>query len=284
LAFKNYVEANSKGALEVSVHPLGQLGSEITMAEAIQTGSLEMGSLTVSGISNFIPQTGLMALPFFYTDKEKVERVWSGSVGAKIFSMFPNKGMYALSWGSNGYHDFANSKIPISSPADLRSIKVRSTESPIWVDGYKALGVNPVTLPWPEVFTALKQGVIDGIDLPYNSIFLAKTYEALKYITVSGWIYSGLFIVINKDFFDRLSPELKQVVKDGAYLCGRVNLSQVGLDEINALEQLQSKGIVVSVLNDSEKAQFRKLMAPVYEKYRKIIGENLFDEAVNAVK
>lgn len=282
--FKNLVEMNSNGRIQVSVHPAGQLGGEIALVEAIQMGTLEMGSIGDPPLSNLIPQLSLFALPFFYPDKEAVERVWSGSVGRKIAEFFPAKGLVMLSWSGNSFRDFGNTKMPIHQPGDLANLKMRTQESPLFIDSYKALGVNPIPIPWPEVFSSLQQGVVDGLDLPYNGMWMAKTYEALKDVTVAGWVYSGIIFTINKRFYDSLPADLQEVVKQAAYEAGRVSLGINYQDDLSALKGLKSKGLQVNVLTPEEKETFKKRLKPVYDKWRKKIGEDIYDEALKAVQ
>jgi len=284
LHFKNVVELASGGRIQVSVHPAGQLGGEVALAEAIQMGTLEMGSIGDPPLSNLIPQLALFGLPFFYPDKAAVERVWSGEAGRKVANFFPPKGMIMLSWTGNGFRDFGNSKRPIHTPADLKVLKIRTQESPLYIDSYKALGVNPIPIPWPEVFSSLQQGVIDGIDLPYNGMWMAKTYEAIKYLTLSGWAYSGILVVINKKFYDSLPADLRQIVKDGAYESGRVSLSTNYQDELTALSGIKARGIAVATLSPEEKEEFKKLLRPVYDTWKKKIGDDLYNEALKAIQ
>jgi tripartite ATP-independent transporter DctP family solute receptor len=282
--FKNVVEMMSGGRIKASVHPAGQLGGEIAMAEAVQTGTLEMGFIGDAPLANMIPQMALCGLPFFYPDKAALERVWSGSVGEKIASLFPQKGLVLLTWTSTGFRDFGNSKHPIHTPADIGSLKMRTLESPLFIDSYKALGVNPVPTPWPEVFSSLQQGVVDGIDLPYRAMWTSKVYEALKHVTLCGWTYTGSFAVINKKFYDSLPRDLREIVKDAAYEAGRVTLGTNFQDEYTALKGLKEKGITVTNLTREERAAFVDKMKPVHEKWKMIIGADLYNEAKKAAE
>jgi TRAP-type transport system periplasmic protein len=283
LHFKELVELNSNGRIEVSVHPAGQLGGEMALVEQIQSGTLEMGSIGDPTLTNLIPQVALFTLPFFYPNKEAVEKIWSGEVGRKVAKSFPAKGMLFLSWSGNGFRDFGNSKIAIHKPSDLASLKIRTQESPVFIESYKALGVNAAPIPWPEVFSSLQQGVVDGLDLPYNGMWMAKTYEALKYITLCGWTYSGIIFTINKKFYESLPPDLQAVVKEAAYEAGRVSLAINYQDDLTALSGLKSKGLSINTLTPEEREPFRKLVAPVHENWKKKIDEDIYNEAAKVI-
>jgi TRAP-type C4-dicarboxylate transport system substrate-binding protein len=139
--------------------------------------------------------------------------------------------------------------------------------------------VNPIPLPWPEVFSSLQQGVVDGLDLPYNGMWMAKTYEALKYVTIAGWVYSGIFFTMNKKFFESLPGDLQRVVKEAAYEAAQVSLGINYQDDLTALEGLKSKGLIINTLTPAERAVFKKRLMPVYDKWKKKIGEDLYNEA-----
>lgn len=285
LFFKEYVEKTSGGQIEVSVHPLGQLGGEIVQTEAVTIGTQEMASITSEAMANFVPEMALFSLPFFYKNFEELERVWSGNVGYEIMGKFPKKGMYCLAWSSNGFRDWANSKRLIHTPEDMKGMKLRCTEAPVYLDAYKALGVDPITMPWPEVFSATQQKVIDGLDLPVIALEMIKFYETTKYLTISnGWPNSGIMTIINKAFFDRLPDNLKEVVREGAYESARVNLAYIIEGTLTAIEKWKQKGGEVYSITDQELTPFREKVVPVYEKWKKTIGEDLYNRAEKIIK
>jgi len=193
--------------------------------------------------------------------------------------------MYCLAWSSNGFRDWANSKRLIHSPEDMKGMKLRCTEAPVYIDAYKALGVDPITMPWPEVFSATQQKVIDGLDLPVIALEMIKFYETTKYLTISnGWPNSGIMTIINKAFFDRLPKDLKEVVREGAYESARVNLALIMEGTLTAIEKWKKHGGEVYSITEQELGPFRAKMTPVYKKWKKIIGEKLYDRAQKIVQ
>jgi tripartite ATP-independent transporter DctP family solute receptor len=285
LFFKAFVEKKSEGRIQVSVHPLGQLGGEIGQTEAVGLGTQEMASITSEALVNFVPQMGLFALPFFYQNFQEIERVWSSDVGYEIMKSFTKRGMYCLGWSTNGFRDWANSKRLIHSPEDMAGMKLRCTEAPVYIDAYKALGVNPITMPWPEVFSATQQGVIDGLDLPVIALEMIKFYETTKYLTISnGWPNSGIMTIVNKAFFDRLPPDLQRIVRDGAYESARINLAYTMEGTLSAIDKWKEKGGLVHVITQKELAPFREKMTPLHENWRKTIGPELYDRAVKIIE
>ena len=284
LHFKEYVESKSNGRVEVSVHPAGQLGGERAMIEGVQMGTIEMGFFTAAVFTNFVPQIAVTNLPFMFPDQKAAYRVLDSEIGDKIFSHFSEKGFTPLAWGENGFRDFCSSKLAIHKPEDMVDLKMRSIESPLFLDSYKALGVNAVAIPWPETFTALQQKVVDGADLPYNTMALAKWLEVQQYVTLSGWIYEPMPVVANVDWFQSLPAEIQQIIKDGAYELQLTNRALNAMDRLKTDADAKAKGIEVISLTPEERQAFRDKMMPVYESWKEKIGAELVDMVLDATK
>ena len=284
LHFKEYVESKSNGRVEVSVHPAGQLGGERAMIEGVQMGTIEMGFFTAAVFTNFIPQIAVTNLPFMFPNQKTAYRVLDSEIGDKIFSYFPEKGFTPLAWGENGFRDFSSSKRAIHKPEDMVDLKMRSIESPMFLDSYKALGVDAVAIPWPETFTALQQKVVDGADLPYNTMALAKWLEVQQYVTLSGWVYEPMPVVANVDWFQTLPADIQQIIKDGAYELQLTNRALNAIDRLKTDADARAKGIEVITLTSEERQAFREKMLPVYESWKEKIGAELVDMVLEATK
>jgi|GEM_PF-546569 len=282
--FKDYVEKYSNGRIQVSVHPVGQLGGEVAMAEAVSLGTQEVTSVSAATLANFVPEMALVALPFFYASYEEFDRVWSSEVGSSIMASAAEHGMYCLSWGSNGFGSWVTSKRLIHTPEDMKGLKMRSAEAPVYLDSYKALGINPITMPWPEVFTSTQQKVIDGLDLPALALEMLKFYETTPYLTVCRWNNSTMMYLINKDFFDGLPDDLKPVVREGLYEAGRVNSIRTLEGSLSAAKKWEENGGKVHVMTPDETVVFQQKMADVHNKWKEVIGEDLFNQAVAIIQ
>ncbi len=157
-----YLERESKGAIKASAHPSSQLGDHIAMLEACQVGTLEMTTVAGPALTEFVPQIALTSLPFMFDNQEEMFALMDSPIGKKIEAFFPPKGLYYGALATHGFKAFLNRKLPITKIEDLRQTKIRSIPNKLFLDSYKAMGVNPVTLPWGKVFTELQRGVIDG--------------------------------------------------------------------------------------------------------------------------
>ena len=141
MAFAKHVTENSNGEIEVQVFPMGQLGGERSMTEQVQGGTLHMTAVTAGVLANFVPEMGIIELPFIYPDREVAYQVLDDAeVKARFASFCDPKGFVFIGYTENEFRDMTNSKRPIRKPEDLKGLKIRVVESPVFIDTFKALG------------------------------------------------------------------------------------------------------------------------------------------------
>jgi len=189
-----------------------------------QAGTLQLAAITTAVMSNFVPQAAMIDLPFIFPDRKTAYKVLDDvEFMKKFFPYFTPKGFIAIGWTENEFRDMTNSKRPIHKPADLKGLKIRVMESPVYLDTFKQLGVQPVPMPFPEVYNALQQGVIDGQDNPLLTSVLMKFTEVNKNVTITHHILTECVIVANPDFWKTLSKKEKKIMRDAAKVCIETN-------------------------------------------------------------
>ncbi len=205
-------------------------------------------------------------------------------VMTKIFGYLPAKGFIGVGWTENGVRDITNSKHDIRKPEDLKGLKIRVMSSPIYIDTFKELGASPTDLPFPEIYSALQNGTIDAQENPLMTSILIKATEITKFATRTQHIITECVIIVSPDFWNKLTPEQQQIFRDAGKLAIKVNrevndqlnqkLPQSGL---SVQEYCKKNGVSLIDLTPQERETFKKACQPVYEKYKKIIGQDLFD-------
>jgi tripartite ATP-independent transporter DctP family solute receptor len=281
LWFADYVEKHSGGRIKCSVHPSGQLGAHNQMLEACQVGTLEMASVAGSALADFVPQVALISFPFFYATQEEYFSVIQSPIGEKIAAAFPAKGLVCGGWATHGWKAFLNRKLPITKIEDLRLSKMRVIPNQLFLDTYQAMGVSPVTLPWPEVFSALQRGVIDGIDLTLNETWGARIFEVVKYISLCNLGQNPQIYVASKKFIDGLPEDLRTIVLKGMKEAAQWHTEKVlGEDKTVVVPDLLKAGIKINTIAESELQRFKDAVKPVHEKWKKIVGPDLYEETV----
>ena len=211
--FKTCVEKEAPGKLSVVVHHSAVLGSETQVLQQIQLGTTQMAVSTTGPIEAFVPEIKALEMPFVFPSYEAADKVLDGPIGQELAKKFEKSGFVALAFLDNGFRNVTNSKRPVKTPEDLKSLKIRTMEAPTHLAIWRALGANPTPMAWP-IFTQLQQGVIDGQENPIAVIHAAKLTEAgQKYLTLTRHVYSALVFVANKTLIDGLPDADRKIFR-----------------------------------------------------------------------
>jgi len=284
-AFAAYVKEKTNGKIDMATFPAGQLGGERSMAEQVQSGTLQIASLTTAVLQNFVPQCSILDMPFIFPDRKTAYATLDDTeVQDKIFSYFPKKGFIAIGWTENEIRDFTNTKRPVRTPADIKGLKVRVMNSPAYLDTFKQLGASPVGIPFPETYNALQTGVIDAQENPILTSVLMKFTEVTKYVTRTQHCLTECIIVVSMDYWESLTANEQQIFREAARIAIDTNRTvNAQLHEflpksnISIADYAKKNNIEMIELTNQERDAFRQAMVPVWNKYRKKIGNDLFD-------
>jgi tripartite ATP-independent transporter DctP family solute receptor len=284
LAFAKYVNEQTKGEIEVQVFPMGQLGGERSMTEQVQSGTLHMTAITAGVLANFVPEMGIIELPFIYPTRDIAYKVLDDKDVKERFAKYcDGKGFVFIGYTENEFRDFTNSKRPIKRPEDMKGLKMRVVESPIMIDTFKALGANPTPLPFPEIYNALQQKVIDGQDNPLFTSMLMKFLEVNKFATLSNHILTECPTVVNKKFWASLTPEQQKIFRDAAEVQIKVNRDGNTKNRTEMMEKFKALKIDLYLLTHEDREAFRKAIKPVLDKYRSVYGAEWYDFFTNRI-
>ena len=291
-AFAAYVKEKTGGKIDIATFPAGQLGGERSMAEQVQSGTLQIASITTAVLQNFVPECAILDMPFIFPDRKTAYATLDDTtVQDKIFSYFPKKGFIAIGWTENEIRDFTNNKKAVRTPEDIRGLKVRVMNSPVYIDTFKQLGASPVGIPFPETYNALQTGVIDAQENPILTSVLMKFTEVTKYVTRTQHCLTECIIVVSTDYWASLSDSEKQIFREAAKLTIETNRSvNAGLHQslpksnISIAQYASENKIEIIDLTPEEREAFRVAMTPVWDKYREKIGNEIFDFMLEKIK
>lgn len=213
--FKQQVEENSDGQIEVQIFPNEQLGNEMEVINSIQLGTADM-TITGESLQNWAPKAAMMAVPYAFRDSEHLRKAVEGEVGEQIEAQIEAQtGLVPLTWFERGPRQLTSNR-PIESPADLDGLRLRVPNVPLFVDTWQALGAKPTPMAFSEVFTSLQQGTIEGQENPLSLIESASFDEVQDYVNVTGHVRSWIYVVIGKNKLESMPEELQQVVREAA--------------------------------------------------------------------
>ncbi|MBD1551382.1 TRAP transporter substrate-binding protein [Pseudomonas typographi] len=265
--FAEQVEKQTHGELQVQVYPDGQLGDEAPIVDSVGAGAIDIGlGGAVDGIE---PKLNALSLPFLFKDAQAVHAYLDSPAGHTLLSAGEAHGFKMLGALDSGFRQFANSKHPITQPADLAGLKIRTPPNPVILATIKQLGALGQSIPFGEVYTSLQSGVVDGVEPELRDFNDQKWYEVAKYVSMANYIWSANFWFINKDKYDAL-PAAEQKVLDQA-AADTTTWYREQLDSVYAKVQTQMKAHGVQ-FNDVDSAAFQAMVGPVYTQFGEVWG------------
>ena len=277
--FAKEVAARTGGRYKVETFYNGSLGGERESIEAVQLGTQELAFSSTGPVPNFVPDAKILDVPFLFRDKAHARAVLDGPIGQELLTKFDAKGFKALAWAENGFRHMTNSKRDVKAPADLKGLKMRTMENPVHIAAYKGFGIITTPMAFPEVFTALQQGTVDGQENPLPVIMSAKFSQVQKHLSLTGHVYSPCIFVMNKGSFDKLSAADKTAFLDAAKVAAKANRDRVDQDDANGVKELRAQGM--TVIEDVDKAKFVAQLAPVNAEFEKQFGKANLDKIRN---
>ena len=278
--FAQEVEKRTAGRYKVQTFYDGSLGGERESIEAVQLGTQELTMTSTGPVPNFVPETKIIDVPFLFRDKAHARAVLDGPFGQDMLTKFDSKGFKALAWAENGFRHMTNSKRDVKLPEDLKGLKMRTMENPVHIAAYKGLGIVTTPMAFPEVFTALQQGTVDGQENPLSVIMASKFDQVQKHLSLTGHVYSPCLILMNKASFEKLSAADKTAFIEAAKEAAKSIRARVDSDDAKGVSELRSKGMVV--IDNVDKAKFVAALSTVNAEFEKQFGKANLDAIRNA--
>lgn len=273
--FAEILAQKTGGKLKMRGFPDGQLGAELQSISAAQGGVLEMTLVSTAAAASVIREFGVFDLPFLFTDFKEVDLVLDGPVGRRLLERLQEKNLVGLCYFENGFRHVTNSRRPITKVEDLKGLKIRTIQNPVFIDIFNTLGANATPMPFTEVFTALESKAIDGQETPYSNIFGNKFYEVTKYISNTGHIYGGAVMLVGKRFWDQMSPAEQKLMQETCNTARDFERSYQRSEDPKLLAQIRAKGGIYNEIAPAERARMREMLKPVYDKYARTLGEDV---------
>lgn len=231
------IEEKTGGAIKPVLEFSGVHGGEREMVEMVMRGDLQMAWASDMSIAAVLPQLGYVNLPYLFKSYDEADSLYrKGWIGEEFAKVCEENGMVVLAFGENDFRGLTNSVRPINTGDDLKGLKLRVPETPMFLAFFKGLGTLPTPMAITEVATALQQKTVDGQD---NGAIITSTFgfpAFQKYVTKTQHMYSAMEIIINKDLWDSFTPEQQQIVKE-ASLAAADNQVAMNRDDVDKFYQ-----------------------------------------------
>lgn len=280
LRFAELVKQKTNGSVEVKVFPNNQLGKQQQVLDGLQTGVVDLSLTNNAFNESLFPDTQVLDLPFIFKSRAAAEKALDGSIGQGLFDEMPAKGIVGLTWLTAGLREMENNVRPIVKPTDLRGLKMRIQTGPVYVAMFKAVGANPVVISAAEVYTALSQHLVDGLEFPLSAFVDDKADEVVKYVSLTHHIYNAIPLLASKAKFDTLTPAQRKALQDSAKEATPYLRELYVQSQARYMDTMAKKGIVLT--KDVDRPAFTAAMAPLYDQFRPLLKPGLLDAVLKA--
>jgi tripartite ATP-independent transporter DctP family solute receptor len=277
--FKELLEDAAEN-VTVELYPNNMLGGERDVIEGMSLGTVDMGVITNAPISGFVPQFQALDLPFIFSSTEQAHAVLDGPIGQELLELLAGVNIKGFCFSEGGFRQMINNVRPVFEPSDVEGVKYRVMENPIYMGMFRALGSNATPMAWGEVFTAVQQGTIDGLEIPIPVIHQNKYAEVTKYLSLTNHTYSPLIVMMSANKWQSLDADLQAKVVAAAEGAIKHTRAENAKNTAALLEDLANQGMEVNEINDP--AAFREKVLPLYDEFSGDIGADLLAKLLEA--
>lgn len=284
-AFKKRVEEQTKGDVKVEIFPGGQLGGGGRAAiEAVQQGVADLYLSSDADFAGFYPQVQLLSTPYLFSDEDAAWRFFASPFAARLGEEIREQtAVRTLTMAELGFRSFTSSKRLFVKPEDVKGLRIRVQESPIYLRMIEALGASPTPIPSTELLMSLKQGVVDGAENALSVIHDFGMADVQKYVTLNEHVMGVLFVIMSDVTYAGLTPEQQQAVNDAAAELAKVVREQKAARKADYIQKIRAKGVEVHESTPEEKAAFKDLMQkPVLGYLAEKFGQPMIDDLLAA--
>jgi tripartite ATP-independent transporter DctP family solute receptor len=264
--FASAVATRTNGQVEIKVFGAGQIGGLKDNAEGVRLGTLDFCCADCGQVGLFHARANIVSLPFLFRDYPHYRKVIEGPVGKQLAKeILENANMRLLSYWPAGFRIVASRNKPIKTAADMKGLKIRIPEVPIYVETMRALGANATPMPWGEVYTALQTGVVDAIEVPSDTILNGKMYEVAKYLSRTYHIFTDCNLFVSEKVYASLPADIQQTIFAAAreifWDWGAVESEKLDKDGWDSLIKAGMQGI------EPDRESFRVAVKPVWDNF-----------------
>ena len=214
--FKEVVEANTDGAVGVTIYPNSSLGKEVDMIQSAIIGAGDCDIVfTGESMQTYAEELGIIGMPYAVTSDEHMKAVLEGEAGAALDELMLGAGLRNLGAIVRGPRNITSNK-EINTPDDLAGFVIRTPESAMTMAAFEAMGAKPTPMAFSEIFTSLQQGVIDGQENPLANINNAALYEVQKYVIESEHLRAWVYFAISEARFASFPEDIQTAIADAA--------------------------------------------------------------------
>lgn len=288
--FADIVKKETNGRINIKPYFSAQLyaGKQTNEFLLVRQGVVDFALASTINWSTSVRELNLFSLPFLFPSYDALDIAERGEPGKRIFKVLEKKGMVGLGWGENGFRELTNSKRAVTKPADLQGLKIRVVGSPIFIETFKALGANPVSMNWSDAVRAFQSGTVDGQENPLAGVVIPyKLWQSHKFVTIWHYTIDPLILGVGSEVWSKFDEKDREIMRKAAAeaMAFQKRAAREGLEGSTAsIDLLRKNGMDVAELSPAEIDAFRAKTRPVYDKWAGEIGRDLVKVTEDIVK
>lgn len=286
-AMAEYIVFRSAGAMKVEVFYGGTLGGDRELLEQVQNNTLQFTAVADGAVANFFPEIQVVAIPYLFSSSNHALTFFNTSPFFRDVKdrMEQETQLKVMLAAESGFRNITNNAKPVRTPADMVGLKMRTMESPVFMELMRSVGAAPTPIAFNETIMALRQGVVDGQENAVATVRMFGVWEVQKYMSINEHIYSPALIITNADFYEGLSEPEKQIFSDGIFVWSTVSNSGYIANYAKDVEFMKANGVEIHVNSADEKAEFKAAMQPPVLKFiAERVGQDKVDAFIAAVE
>ena len=279
---KARMEKDSGGKIKMKVFLGGKLGGEKEMVEETKNGTLQLFGGSTGAIATWVPELAALELPYIFASDAEADFVLD-KLRDPVEALLEAKGFKMVMWAENGWHGYGIKGKCVEKPEDLKGLKMRTQESQVHLETYKAFGASPVEISVPEVLSALQTGTVDGYSNTPLFSFATSWYQGITHYTYTRHIYQPAALILSKKWFDQQPEDVKKVLMDRKE--ERAGLTGVRALSEPLLENFTAAGKTVCRLKPEQVKAWQDKARPVWNVFsKKSPGNKKMVDAILAAK
>lgn len=247
--------------------------------EMCQQGSIEMHITSTAYLANLVPRTSVVSLPFLFRDLDQVVALARSKCAVldSINTELNEKNLQVIAWWPRGFRQLTNNRQRIRRIEDIRGLKLRVMNNPLYADNMKAMSANPVPMAWGEVYNGLQLGTIDGQENAEDVIYNSRLFEAQRFMTIWDYSIDLEVVLVNLGWWTQLTDEDRHLIQQVADASVAFEEKLLRENTVLLRKKISDEGTEIHYLGAEDKARFRIAVKPVWDKYEKVFGKPFLD-------
>lgn len=273
--FVELVKEKTDGRIDIQIFPNGQLGAERDITEGVSMGTIDIAVVTNAFCVNLAPELGVIDFPYLFLSRDEAYKVLDSEIGAELFNYLEKANIVGLGFMENGFRNINTRDKLVTTPAEIKGMKIRTMETPVHIQSFNAAGANATPVSAAELYTALQQGTVLGHENPLKSIYDYNFYEVCPYISKTEHFYSTANLIINKDIWETIPIADQEIIREAAKEATDYQRQSCIDKEIEVEKIMIDAGVTIE--ENIDKAQWASAMSSVYEnpKFVEQYGESI---------